>query len=103
VTDFSDFLRGLIHLRISPQRRDKICKMLAEVLASDSLTAAQASSLRGKLYFCMLTAFNKVGRGPLRAFTERQYSHSRHLTAELTEAILFFARLIPNIDRKSVV
>jgi hypothetical protein len=45
----------------------------------------------------MLTAFNKVGRGPLRAFTERQYSHSRHLTAELTEAISFFARLIPNM------
>ena len=102
VTDFSDFARGLIYLRISASRKSKILSMLRSILLQGSLTSAQASSLRGKLYFCMLTAFNKVGRGQLRAFTERQYSRASFLSAELRDAIIFFSHLIPNMRPRCI-
>ena len=102
VTDFSSFLAGKIYLRISAERRRKIVAMLLALLNAKSISAAQASSLRGKLYFCMLTAFNKVGRGPLYAFTERQYSHATHITPALMEAILFFLELIPNMAPRCI-
>ena len=50
----------------------------------------------------MLTAFNKVGRGPLYAFTERQYSHATHITPALMETILFFLELIPNMAPRCI-
>ena len=102
VTDFASFLSGKIFLRIDPKRKVKIVAMLRSVLSSGTLTSAQASSLRGKLYFCMLTAFNKVGRGPLRAFTARQYSKSTSLTFELYGAIQFFLHLIPNMAPRCI-
>ena len=102
VTDFASFAQGKILLRISPQRKSKVVAMLLAVVKAQSLTSAQASSLRGKLYFCMLTAFNKVGRGPLRSFTERQYSHATALTSELSEAIQFFLHLIPNMAPRCI-
>ena len=102
VTDFTHFLAGKILLRISKERKTKIEAMLSAILKRDSLTAADASSLRGKLYFCMLAAFNKVGRAPLRAFTQRQYSRQTFLTAELRDAILFFMHLIPNMAPRCI-
>jgi hypothetical protein len=102
VTDFSLFCEGQILLRISKERKTKIVAMLTDVKASRSMTAAQASTIRGKLYFCMLAAFNKVGRGPLRAFTERQYSRSTFLTKELVDAIDFFLCLIPNMAPRRI-
>ena len=102
VTDFASFAAGKIYLRISAERRAKIVAMLQALLKAKSISAAQASSLRGKLYFCMLTAFNKVGRGPLHAFTERQYSHATHITSALMEAILFFLELIPNMAPRCI-
>jgi hypothetical protein len=97
ITDFTSFCDGAIYMRISESRKTKVLAMLHNVLQTKTLTSAQASSLRGKLYFCMLTAFNKVGRGPLRAFTDRQYSRSRQLTPELKDAIEFFLGLLPRI------
>ena len=102
VTDFSAFLTGAIFMRISVQRKQKIVAMLRSILAARSLTAAQASSVRGKLYFCMLSAFNKVGRGPLRAFTDRQYSRATFLSPEIHEAIKFFLDLIPNMAPRRI-
>ena len=97
ITDFTSFADGKIYLRISEARKTKVTAMLYDIIAKGSLTAAQASSLRGKLYFCTLTAFNKVGRGMLNAFTARQYSKSTFLSSELRDAINFFLVLIPNM------
>ena len=97
ITDFTSFAQGKIYLRISASRKTKVTAMLSDVLTKGSLTAAQASSLRGKLYFCTLTAFNKVGRGMLNAFTARQYSKSTFLSSELRDAVNFFLILIPNM------
>jgi hypothetical protein len=93
---------GIILLRISKTRKEKIMAILYGVLDAGSLTAAQASSLRGKLYFCMLTAFNKVGRAPLRSFTERQYSRDTYLSSEVRDSLYFFLHLIPNMLPKTV-
>ena len=97
ITDFTSFALGKIYLRISEPRKEKVTAMLHDILTKGSLTAAQASSLRGKLYFCTLTAFNKVGRGMLNAFTARQYSSSTYLSSELRDAVNFFMILIPNM------
>ena len=102
ITDFASFAAGRILLRISEARKLKILAMLSSILKEGSLTAAQASSLRGKLFFCMLTAFNKVGRAPLRAFTSRQYSNDTFLSSELRAAVMFFSHLIPNMAPRCI-
>ena len=97
VTDFSRISAGRIFLRISPARRTKIIAMLSKILTDNSLSPAQASSVRGKLFFCMLSAFNKLGRGSLRAFTERQYAHDSRMTPQIRDAVDFFIALIANM------
>ena len=99
-TDFTYISAGKIFLRVSEARVDKICAILRGALDSRSLSPGDASSLRGKLYFCMLAAFNKLGRAPLAHFTARQYSKgASHLTEGLLQAIEFFLALLPTLHR----
>jgi len=102
VTDFSKLHLGRIFLRISPERRKKVLAMLSKILADNSLSPAHASSVRGKLFFCMLSAFNKIGRGPLRAFTERQYSNESRITPPIRDAVDFFMALVANMKPRCV-
>ena len=65
---------GHVVIRVKESRRRKLLRRLREVLAEGKLSRAEAASLRGKLYFTSTTAFGGVGRAPLQALAERQYS-----------------------------
>ena len=62
---------------------------LRKILARNSLTAAQAAKIRGKLGFATSLMFGKFGRAHLAAFSNRQYSPSPRsmLNDELREVI----------------
>ena len=50
MTDFNLYLSGIIIIRITKDRREKLLLALNEVLSKDSMTSGEASSLRGKLF-----------------------------------------------------
>ena len=102
VTDFTCLAAGILLLRIKPERRDKLCAILRQLRVSNAITPAEASSVRGKLYFSSLTAFNKIGRAHLRAFTERQYSRATLMTPELLAAVEFFIDVLPVLPPRRV-
>ena len=70
IFDFSQYKRGLVFIRIKPERKQKIKAMLDGVMETRSLTSAQAASLRGKLFFACTQAYGRVGRAALQPFVD---------------------------------
>lgn len=97
ISDFAHFSEGKIFLRVKPDRVQKVVSIMQAMIARGSVSPSEASSLRGKLFFCVLAAFNKLGRAPLRVLTARQYARVSHMTDELLECLHFFIALIPNM------
>ena len=97
--DFSFVASGFVVLSIKESRRQKLLQELRDVLSSRSLTPAQASRLRGKLYFTTTSAFGGVGRPALQAFTARQYARAstKVINDDLEHACKFFIVLLSDM------
>ena len=107
VTCFGRYREGVAILRAKPERVASLVAALEAVRADGRLTPSHASKLRGKLFFLCLAAFACVGRAPLRAFTERQYSRARgesasRLDGALVGAIAFFLAVLPSLPSREI-
>ena len=106
-TCLSRYRAGVAILRAKPERITSLVATLKAVRDDGRLTPAQASKLRGKLFFLCLAAFACVGRAPLRAFTARQYSRASgeaasRLDAALVGAIAFFLAVLPSLPSREI-
>jgi len=83
---------------VSRARRDSVRQLIAEALESGTLTAASASSLRGKARFCLCPVFGRVGLAAVHLLSQRQRAHSDSSVDEaLTEVLLFLDVVIDKL------
>ena len=72
ITDFRRLKSdGILLMRCKPSTVKKVRSLVADAMESESLTPAQAASLRGKLLWTWL--YIKVGRSEMRPIAARQY------------------------------
>ena len=76
-TDWSRDGEGLVTIGVTRERRARLQKTIAEVLALGVMTSSDASSLRGKARFCVSPVFGRVGIAVVQLLRERQMDHSR--------------------------
>jgi hypothetical protein len=69
----SAHLDGVVRLRVSECRRDRVCALIQRHTESGTLGRAEAASLRGKLLFSACPCFGKVGKAALRVLAWWQY------------------------------
>ena len=66
VSDFSEsFTRGVMKMSIKPERRDALLRVIDAYLIGRRLPRSEAASLEGKLTFCLLSQFGRIGRAAL--------------------------------------
>ena len=69
VSDFTHFSRlGKVRMYVPQARIDKVREMISDAIERHELSAGMASSLCGKLQFCLAWGFGRFGRaamGPL--------------------------------------
>lgn len=89
-TDWSDDAHGRVTVGVSRARRDRVRVIIAEALRSGELSAAAASSLRGKARFCVCPVFGRVGLAAVHLLRERQRDRvSVALSSDLEDALRF--------------
>lgn len=71
-TDWSYDTAGVVSVGVSDDRRASVRRLVAEALQSGELTAAAASSLRGKARFCLCPVFGRVGLAAVHLLGRRQ-------------------------------
>ena len=96
--DFSQAKKGVILIRIKPERRTKLAAMIHKAIDTQRLSGSDAASLRGKLFFACTQAFGRVGRAALQSLVQRQYSQLVTLDAPLIDSLNFFASFIEHAD-----
>ena len=100
ICDLADLrrVRPVVRMRVKPKRVDKLRALISGALSSRRLTSADASRLRGKLYFLTTTSFGRVGRAPLQALVTRQYFEAGiqgiATGSALEGALVFFLKLL---------
>jgi len=100
-------LHGVVTMRVSERRGDKVCALIERYLASGALGRTEAASLRGKLLFSAYPCFGKVGKPALRVLASWQYRPRQRLTTgvrndeggsefppHVAEALSFFLKLV---------
>ena len=94
--DLSRCGEGLVFLRIVEARRVALVTDLRNILKRGSLSPGAASSLRGKLYFAVTTAYGRVGRAALQPILQRQEGRDvgHRLSPALIVALKFFVTLL---------
>ena len=96
--DFSESHNALVIIRIKPDRRTKMLELISEILETQSCTAGTASTLRGKLFFTCTQAFGRVGRAPLQALVNRQYSTDTYIDGPIADCLTFATFFLENAD-----
>lgn len=72
LTDWSRDDLGVVTVGVSASRRASVRQIIAEALAQGVLSAASASSLRGKARFCICPVFGRVGLAAVQLLSQRQ-------------------------------
>lgn len=93
-TDWSRDSEGLVTVGVSRSRRDGVRLLIAEALASNSLSPAAASSLRGKARFCLCPVFGRVGLAAVHLLGQRQNCDSCSEVDEALREVLLFLDVV---------
>ena len=96
VTDFTELAtKGIMALRIKPERRANLINTIKLHLSSKELTASAAATLEGKLAFSILSQFGRVGRAALAVLRMRAREQGvSALTPVISKALVFFSDLL---------
>lgn len=95
-TDWSCDAEGLVSLGVTRDRRARVRAIVQSAIDSQSLTPAEASSLRNKARFCVCPAFGRVGVGVINLLRDRQLETTgiSALTGDLKEALQLLCVLL---------
>ena len=91
---------------VTPKRLKRLTALLDFTLYRNSLTAAAASKVRGKLGFAQTMLFGRMGRAQLSSFADRQYDRSGRrfcsLNEPLREACQWWLAALPTLPIRQV-
>ena len=74
--DLTQLPRGVLIIRVKPERKGKITAMIDDMESSQRCSHATAATFRGKVYFTCTQAFGRAGRAPLQSFVSRRETSS---------------------------
>ena len=96
VSDFSQLAtRGIMTLRIKPERRSNLMQAISKHLAAKRLSHHDAAELEGKLAFSILSQFGRIGRAALAVIRVRARECGvSALTPTISKALSFFYDLL---------
>ena len=90
-----------VRFRAESERIQSVLAAFRAAYARGTLRPHEASSLRGKLFFVLSSAFGMVGRAATLPLVQRQYRDSRPFSflpgSELHHSLLFFEALLPSL------
>ena len=103
--DFRSTALGKVLLRVLPERRKALVLQCETFLKEHRMSPAEASSLRGKLFFAATSAYGRVGRAALQPFIQRQWSFrgSNLLTPSLILSLRFFITLLNHMPDREIL
>lgn len=95
--------RGVVTVGPTDSRREKAAGIIDDILRRGSLSTAEASSLYGKLRFCLCPIFGRVGLAALAVLKLRQHGEIGASCAEGPlcdglEALRLVVRLLPSFS-----
>ena len=93
-TDWQDDVNSVVSIGVTRERRDKLRTRIAAVIDANSLSPAEASSLRGKARWCVSPVFGRVGLAAVALLKQRQQSSSSELDDELRDALEFLGVVV---------
>ena len=93
-TDWQDDVNSVVSIGVTRERRDKLRTRIAAILDANSLSPAEASSLRGKARWCVSPVFGRVGLAAVALLKQRQQSSSSELDDELRDALEFLGVVV---------
>ena len=64
--DLTQLPRGILIIRVKPERKEKITAMIDVMESSQQCSHATAATFRGKVYFTCTQAFGRAGRARVR-------------------------------------
>ena len=104
VNDLHHTAEGKVLLKVLPARREALVQACGDFLKAGRMSPAEASSLRGKLFFAATTAYGRVGRAALQPFIQRQWSRSKsnRMTQPLILSLRFFITLLNNMPDREI-
>ena len=92
--------RPTVHFRADPERVASVLAAFRLAFHRRRLSPHEASSLRGKLFFILSSAFGMVGRAATLPLVQRQYRDATSAflpQSELHHCLLFFEALLPSL------
>jgi hypothetical protein len=94
-----------VHFRADPERVTSVLASFRLSFHRRRLSPHEASSLRGKLFFILSSAYVMVGRAATLPLVQRQYRDTTSAflpQSELHHSLLFFEALLPNLPPLAV-
>eukprot|EP00435_Cladocopium_sp_Y103_P036636 s3745_g9.t1 len=83
--DLEKFNEGCVTVGHTADRREEIGRVLGEILATGSVTAKQAESLRGRLHWFESFAFGRVANRAVKAVGDISLRGSKHVSLNPTD------------------
>ena len=106
VTDWSRDSEGIVTIGVSEDRREGVRSMIRNVLGEQTLSKAEASSLRGKSRWTLCPVFGRVGMAVVALLKARQDApdgdDSDVLTDELADALRLLYSLMDLLPNHTI-
>ena len=99
ISDFTkSYTHGIMQMAIKPERRESLLALLDKFINELALTRAEAASLEGKILFCVLSQFGRVGRAAVSLVREHAlHAPSPRVDETLEHALCFLYDLIRDL------
>ena len=102
-TDFQHFsTSGNVRMFVPAARIDKVRATISEAIARAELTSGAASSLCGKLQFCLSWGVGRFGRAALGALYRQAHSSDSRVRVRLEMALNFFQVALRSLRPRTV-
>lgn len=103
ITDFTHFSKlGKVRMHVPQARIDKVREMIAEAICTHELSAGAASSLCGKLQFCLAWGFGRFGRAAMGPLYQHAHARFVHIGAALEMSLQFFQTALMSLKARDI-
>lgn len=103
ITDFTHFpKRGIVRMQVPEARIETVKEMINEAIRTHELSAGTASSLCGKLQFCLAWGFGRFGRAALGPIYRQAHARFVAIGAALEMSLHFFQSALTSLKARDI-
>jgi len=103
LTDFTHFSkRGIVRMQVPEARIEKVREMIIEAIRTHELSPGAASSLCGKLQFCLAWGFGRFGRAAMGPLYRQAHARFIAVGAALEMSLQFFLSALTSLKARDI-